>query len=47
MNQEELLQQYLKKLQEKARELMVEEQMSALEALRLALNYIEGEMHGY
>lgn len=47
MNQEELLQQYLKKLQEKARELMVEEQMSAFEALRLALNYIEGEMHGY
>jgi hypothetical protein len=47
MNQEELLKIYLKKLQEEAFIRLKERDLSPLEAIKEALNYIEGEMQGY
>jgi len=47
MNHEELLKIYLKKLEEQAFERLKERNLTPLEALKEALNYIEGEMQGY
>ncbi len=47
MNEEQLLQMYLEKLAKLSLEKLHERDISALQALREALNYIEGEMRGY
>lgn len=48
MNQEELLRLYIEKLHSKALDVIEdEEEVSVIEALKLALAYIEGEMQGY
>jgi len=47
MNEEELLKIYLDKLTKLSLEKLHERNISALQALKEALNYIEGEMRGY
>ena len=47
MHDEENLKIYLKKLEELAYERLRERNITPLEAIREALNYIEGEMQGY
>lgn len=47
MYDEENLKIYLKKLEELAYERLQERNITPLEAIREALNYIEGEMKGY
>lgn len=47
MHDEENLKIYLKKLEELAYERLKERNLTPLEAIREALNYIEGEMQGY
>lgn len=47
MHNEELLKMYLQKLQEQAYERLKERDLTPLEAIKGALNYIEGEMQGY
>lgn len=47
MHDEENLKIYLKKLEELAYERLQERNITPLEAIREALNYIEGEMKGY
>lgn len=47
MHNEELLKIYLQKLQEEAFERLRERNITPLEAIKEALNYIEGEMQGY
>ena len=47
MQNEELLKIYLQKLNELAFERLRERNLSPLEAIKEALNYIEGEMQGY
>jgi len=47
MQNEELLKIYLQKLNELAFERLEERNLSPLEAIKEALNYIEGEMQGY
>lgn len=47
MNDEERLKIYLKKLEELAFERFKERSMTPIDAIREALNYIEGEMQGY
>ena len=47
MQNEELLKIYLQKLNELAFERLRERSLTPLEAIKEALNYIEGEMQGY
>jgi fructose-1,6-bisphosphatase len=48
MNREELLSLYIEKLHDKTMDIMGDkEEISVLEALKVALEYIEGEMKGY
>ena len=47
MSDEERLKIYLKKLEEIAFERLKERELTPLEALKEALNYVEGEMQGY
>ena len=47
MSEEEKLKFYLEKLQTLAKENLSKENTSAIEALKEALNYIEGEFIGY
>ena len=47
MNQEELLKVYLEKLGAMALERLQEKNISALDAIKESLNFIEGEMKGY
>jgi|SaaInlStandDraft_3_1057020.scaffolds.fasta_scaffold183534_1 hypothetical protein len=47
MHDEENLKIYLKKLEKLAYERLKERKITPLEAIREALNYIEGEMKGY
>lgn len=47
MHEEELLNLYLEKLRVLALEQLKEKNISALEALKESLIYIEGEMKGY
>jgi len=47
MHDEERLKIYLKKLEELAFERLRERNITPLEAMKEALNYIEGEMQGY
>ena len=47
MHEEELLQVYLDKLAKLSLEKLHERKISALQALKEALNCIEGEMRGY
>lgn len=47
MNEEEKLQFFLEKLEIIAKENLTKENTSAIEALKKALNYIEGKFIGY
>ena len=47
MQDEELLKIYLQKLQEQAFERLKERNLTPLQAIKEALNHIEGEMQGY
>ena len=47
MQDEELLKIYLQKLNELAYERLRERNITPVEAIKEALNYIEGEMQGY
>jgi len=47
MNEKEKLDFYLQKLETLAQEHIESQGISALEALRLALNFVESEMTGY
>ena len=47
MSDEERLKIYLKKLEALAYERLKERGLTPLEAIKEALNYIEGEMQGY
>lgn len=48
MDKEELLRLYIQKLQSKTLDIMEDkEEISVVEALKIALEYIEGEMQGY
>ena len=47
MNEEELLNLYLEKLRKLALERLSQEDISVVDALKVSLTYIEGEMKGY
>jgi len=47
MNEEERLQIFLDKLSKLAFEKLQDQNISAMQALKESLNYIEGEMTGY
>ncbi len=47
MNDEELLKIYIQKIQEEAMQRLRERKIAPLDAIREALNMIEGEMKGY
>jgi hypothetical protein len=47
MDNEALLKIYLKKLEEEAFTRLKERKLSPIDAMKEALNYIEGEMKGY
>jgi len=47
MNEEEKLKVYLEKLKQLSFEKIKEKNMTALQALKESLNYVEGEMTGY
>ncbi len=47
MNDEELLKVYIQKIQEEALQRLKERNIAPLDAIREALNMIEGEMQGY
>lgn len=47
MKEEELLRIYLERLEKLSLERLHERNISALQAIKEALNYLEGEMRGY